>query len=248
MLQGKMKEQQTQADPARRLRRASLTVECAAVLPLFFLICLALITFMDAVRLQTETNMELSNKARRLAVYTGLAGETADGVWIDLGSTERFTCALGLLPVPAIKVAVRARVYPWVGGSLQEEYGSSGDGESSRMVYVTNNESVYHTHADCTHLDLTIRTSTTSAVGSLRNEYGEKYKPCDGFPKDYTGTVYISSKGNRYYPASDWGGITRHVKLVEEDSVSGLKECSRCSARSSSESDESTSGAVGDAA
>ena len=55
--------------------------------------------------------------------------------------------------------------------------------DSDEMVYITDNESVYHTHADCTHLDLTIIETTTDAVGSLRNKYGQKYKKCDYFPK-----------------------------------------------------------------
>ncbi len=244
----KRKEQQTQADPNRSLRRASLTVECAAILTLFLLICLALITFMDAIRLQTEKNMELSNQARRLAAYAGLAGDAAEGIWIDLGSTERFSCARGLLPIPDLKVAVRARVYPWIGGNLAEEGGGAGERGSSQMVYVTDHESVYHTHADCTHLDLTIRTSTTSEVRSLRNDYGERYRPCDGFPAGYTGTVYLSAKGNCYYPSSDWGGITRSVRMVEMDSVYSIPECSRCSARNADETGSGGTVHTGDAA
>ena len=43
----------------RKVLRASLTVECAAVLPLFVIAMLTLIVFMDAVRLETAKNLQL---------------------------------------------------------------------------------------------------------------------------------------------------------------------------------------------
>ena len=65
-------------------------------------------------------------------------------------------------------------------------------------------------HEDCTHLDLTIIATTTDEVGSLRNEYGARYRKCDYFPSGYTGPVYVTAKGDRYYPSLNYGGVTRH--------------------------------------
>ncbi len=224
------------------LRRASLTVEAAIALPFFFMAVVMLITFMDAVGIQTSKNLELSNKARKIAMMSSAAGSAArgtaaDGIYIDLAENYSFKYPFTVLPVPDLKIALRARVYPWVGYKTGSDDADDSN-DSDEMVYITDNESVYHTHADCTHLDLTIIETTTDAVGSLRNKYGQKYKKCDYFPKDYTGTVYVTEKGDCYYPSLNYGGVTRHVHLAKKSEVSDLKKCDRCAARDGTDGED----------
>lgn len=195
-----------------------------------------MIVVMDAIGIQVRGNLELSNKARRLAMDAAAAsgfisGSAADGTWIDLAETKTYAFPFSMIPVPGIRLTQRARVYPWIGyqpGSDDASGSGSGDDE---MVYVTDNESVYHTHEDCTHLDLTIIATTTDEVGSLRNEYGARYRKCDYFPSGYTGPVYVTAKGDRYYPSLNYGGVTRHVHLVKKSETGAVKECERCAAR-----------------
>ena len=189
-------------------KNGSLTLESALVLPLFFFTVVTLASFMDAVGLQTRTNLSL------------------------LSYTEPFTCGYGLLPVPKLKIAVRARVYPWIGGTIPLSAGAAEG--SGGMVLVTDNQEVYHTHADCTHLDLTIIETTTEQVSSLRSRDGSRYKPCRGFPKGYTGKVYVTAEGTYYYPSLDYAALTRHVHLVDAADHPELKECERCRAREAS--------------
>lgn len=206
--------------------KASLTVESALVVPLFFMAMVSLIMIMDMVGIQVQKNLELSNKARTAAMYGSLAGDNISGTWIDLRMNYPYKLPFSIIPLPSINIALRARVYPWIGKDPEDNWGFSGN--ESKVVYVTDYESVYHTDPNCTHLDLTVTATTTSRVSSLRNIYGNKYKKCDNFPEGYSGTVYITSKGDRYYPSLDYPGLTRHVHIITEDETTGKKLCERC--------------------
>jgi hypothetical protein len=236
----------------RKMKQASLTIEAAFVLPLFFLAMVTLIVFMDAVGMQVRGNLELSNRARRLAMDAAAASSAAgkngiSGVWIDLTETRTYTFPFSMIPVPGIALTERARVYPWIGYEQGSDDASDSDREDE-MVYVTDYGSVYHTHADCTHLDLTIIATTTDEVGSLRNDYGEKYRKCDYFPDGYTGTVYVTAKGDRYYPSLKYAGITRHVRLIRKSEAGSVHECERCAARDAAGSAGAEGGTENDAA
>lgn len=219
--------------------RASLTVEAAFALPLFFMALVMLISFMNAVSFQVTENLKLSNEARTAAMYAAAAGRAAggtaaDGLYIDFFQIRDFAYPFSVIPVPKLKIALRARVYPWI-GSDGKDTAAEPDSSPEQMVYLTDNESVYHTHSDCTHLDLTVIATTTEQIGKLRNAYGEKYKKCDSFPDNYRGTVYLTLKGDCYYPSLGYAGVTRHVRLGKLSDYRGLKECERCAARDQQE-------------
>lgn len=216
------------------ISRASLTLESALVFPLFFFAMVMLISLMNAVGLQVSENLRLSEKARKLAMSAYAISvqedeKTGDGLWIDLPSAVSYSFPVSLLPSSSLKLALRARVYPWIGGDMISGAGDSDD--DSRMVYLTDNGEVYHTCSDCTHLDLSVREVSLEEVKNLRNAYGKKYRPCRGF----TGTgdrVYVTEKGDYYYPSQSYAGLTRHLRLVRLSEVSALPLCSRCAGRS----------------
>lgn len=226
---GKLKNPSQESRSMRAGSRASVTVEAAAVLPLFFMAVLTLAMFMEALRLQGQSSIELSNKARKASVAAAVGGSAADGVYIDFFRPKTYSYPFGLFGIPDLKIAVRARVYPWVGC----EAGALGGGDaraSEETVIVTENQSVYHTDPDCTHIDISVIRTSASQVRNLRNAYGRKYRPCSGFPAGYTGDVYVTEKGDYYYPSTAYGSLTRHVRIVRKSEVSGLRECSRCAA------------------
>lgn len=220
-----------------RSGRASLTVEAAAILPLYFMAVVTLVMFMDAVRLQGMSSVKLSNQARKASVAAAVSGGSADGMYIDFFRKKSYRYPFGALGVPDLKYAVRARVYPWVGCSPGTLGGGSGEGAggSEETVIVTENQSVYHTNADCTHIDLAVIQTTKSEAGKMRNAYGRKYKPCSGFPSGYTGEVYVTAKGEYYYPSTNYGSLTRHVRIIRESEAAGLPECERCQAKDARE-------------
>ena len=229
----KKKEQDQVCRRLKQLRRASLTVECAGILPFFFMACLVLIILLDGIRIQSEKNLALSNKARKLAIAANLAGDSADGAWIDLYSSYKLDFPFPVLALPKLKIALRARVYPWIGSKdgVGGHSGADGKEEDNETIYLTDNEEVYHTHSDCTHLDLCIIKTDTSSVKHMRNAYGRRYKKCKGFPKNYTGPVYVTAKGDYYYPSTEYGSLTRHVRAVKRKDAGELKQCSRCASK-----------------
>ncbi|MDO4620826.1 MAG: hypothetical protein Q4B09_09430 [Lachnospiraceae bacterium] len=222
-------------------------------LPLFFMVLLTLILTMDAVKLQSAQNLELSNQARKLSMAAAAAGtwlddgkttqntagndgETKDGTWIDLAKTAEYPWPFSLPGLPKLKLAVRARVYPWSGtkNGVGAET-SDGSGTENETVLVTEYASVWHSHEDCSHLDLSVFESTTEHVGELRNIYGKRYRRCAGFPKDYSGPVYLTEKGDYYYPNKEYAGLTRTVRIVTKKEIGDRKQCERCAARDKKE-------------
>lgn len=211
--------------------RASLTLESAFVLPLFLLACVLLTSFMDAVAVQSKEQLSLSNKARELAVSAGVTGLAPDGVWIDLIHDRTYRYPVRFPGIPDLVFAARARVYPWVGSdSGIGDMSAGGSSDEDGYVYLTDYGSVYHTHEDCTHLDLSIYRTTMSGVKTLRNAYGRRYRKCRGFPKNYSGPVYVTEKGDYYYPSTEYGALTRHVHIVSREEAGNLPLCERCAA------------------
>ena len=204
----------------------SLTVECALALPLFLMAVLTLLSFMYAVRLGTARTLSLSNRARKAAA-AAFMGQDED-LYIDFPEVVTYRYPFSALPVPDLKIAVRARVKTFSGYAAGSD---PADAEMRGTYYLSENADVYHTHADCTHLDLTIYRTTLSEVGGLRNRSGERYKPCSGFPKGWTGPVYVSAAGTFYYPSTNFGSLTRHVHTASAEECRGLPCCERCAAR-----------------
>ena len=210
---------------------ASVTVECALALPPWFFAVITLISVMQAVRIQNVKNLELSNRARQIAMYSGVIETEKEGIWVDFPQTYTFQYPGALGGIAPLRIALRARVYPWIGyGGEVAGSDETGASHGSETVYLTDNEEVYHTHADCTHLDLTIMRTSMGNVKNLRNEYGSRYRPCDGFPKNYDGPVYVTVKGEYYYPSTDYNSLTRHVRMVSKTECPELHICERCAA------------------
>ena len=100
--------------------------------------------------------------------------------------------------------------------------GYSSDESASNediYVYVTPNESVYHSSRSCTHLSLKV--FSRSSTGG--------YPPCGFCGKDDLGRcVYIAESGRVYHNNPHCTGLKRTVSRVKLDSISGLSPCSRC--------------------
>ncbi len=226
-------------DRGHQAVRASFTIECALILPLFFSFCVTLIQFMNALSLKTTESFRLMEKARQLSIAGECIDEvrdTADEVkWVDLRTTKTFR--FPLVPgIPALHIALRARTAVWTGGGISPLASSSEE----EMVYVSDTESVYHTSSDCSHLDLSVFQCGLSEVGQLRNIYGRRYRPCRGFPRNHTGPVYTTAKGDYYYPSPNYGSLTRHMRLVSRSECESLRQCSRCRSKTGPEREGET--------
>lgn len=214
------------------LKKASIAVETALVLPIFFLGMVTMISFMDIYKLQTEHLTKLCEKTKEAGMYAYvLDGSGPDN--ITLPDFYTYEPIGGLVPLPDVRMFNTVKVHAWTGKEYANEEGQVGSEEKEKepMVYVTENGSVYHKDIGCSYLDLSISHVSKNAAEGLRNHYGEKYSPCEtcGKGQDQGGMVYITETGNRYHTLESCSGLKRTVRMEKQSHVSGkMHACSRC--------------------
>ena len=100
--------------------------------------------------------------------------------------------------------------------------GYSKEEKSDCYVYVTPEQSVYHTTRSCTHLSLSVQKKNSAQKGN--------YAPCGfcGDPLNDKGSIYVSRTGNVYHYRAGCSGLKRTVRRVKIEEVAGLGPCSRC--------------------
>lgn len=140
---------------------------------------------------------------------------------IDLVVSYRLRLPFQFVRVPDLVMAQRCRVHGWVG------YQPEAD-ESERLVYVTENGTVYHLFLSCSHLKLSIQMVSLSEMPQLRNRYGANYYPCETCGKTCGGIVYITDTGTRYHSTISCSGLKRSIKTVPLEQVKDLPLCKTC--------------------
>ena len=209
------------------LRKASLAVETALVLPLFFLGLITLISFMDIYRLQTEHLQALCEKTKEAGMYTYVLNGRGPEK-ITLPDVYAYTPVGGIIALPKVWMHNTVTVHAWTGS--EQKFSAGKEEQNEKMVYVTESGSVYHREAGCRYLNLSLNQVPGSRVASMRNSYGEKYSPCEicSRGQDPAGSVFVTESGNRYHNLESCSGLKRTVKLVKQSDVHGMKPCSSC--------------------
>ena len=168
------------------------------------------------------------NTERIKNVNMALSSFLQEDEQIDLVMTYQIKTPFSIIKLPGNFFLQRACVRAWTGSGAQEGSGSeAGSGNGQGEVYVSETGSVYHEDPECTYLNPSIREIDEEAVSGLRNRSGEKYRPCESCGGG-SGTVYITSEGNRYHRSIGCGGLKRTIHTEEKDSC-GLRPCSKCS-------------------
>lgn len=150
---------------------------------------------------------------------------------IDLAVTYSAKNTYTLLPIPAVKTALRARVRAWTGredgsGEDDEDAGEEEE-QQGELVWVTETGSVYHRDENCTHLKLSIKRVKASEVSGLRNQSGGKYYACERCHGS-SSNVYITDYGDRYHTSAGCSGLKRTLKQVPLSEVQDWRACSKC--------------------
>lgn len=210
------------------LKRASLAVETALVLPMFFLGMVTMISFMDIYKLQTEHLVKLCENAKRAGMYAYVL-EGSGQREITLPDIYSYEPVGGLIPLSGVLMHNSVKVHAWTG----EEYGAFQDGEKEKteeMVYVAESGTVYHKNPGCSYLSLSVSQASGSRISSMRNSYGEKYAACETCSRNQkpAGSVYVTATGNRYHNLETCSGLKRTVRLVKHSCTGGMAACSRC--------------------
>lgn len=213
----------------KTVKKASLAAETALVLPLFFLGIITLISFMDIYRIQTEHLTVLCEKTKEAGMYAYvLDGKGPEE--ITLPDVYSYTPAGGLVPLPEIWMHNTVKVHAWTGAEYQDTGNNAVSEKPEEMVYVTETGSVYHKSSGCHYLNLSINQIAGSRISSARNNYGEKYHPCETCSRNQppAGSVYVTGNGNRYHNLESCSGLKRTVKLVKQSQVKDMHACSKC--------------------
>ena len=125
-------------------------------------------------------------------------------------------------------------------GHLWNGYQIPEDPDREEYVYVTENESVYHTNSECTHLRLSVETVTGREVEGRRNAEGERYRACEkcvGTTEEllWTEGYFIAKEGTCYHSRRDCPGLKRTVRRISYAEAGAYAECARCRQQRESE-------------
>ena len=206
------------------VKKASLTLETALVLPLFFFGVITLISFMDIYKVQTEHLTALCQKTKEAGMYAyGSGTET-----ITLPDVDSCQPVGGLIPLPRVWFHNKVKVHAWTGVVYE---GGKDTAECQPMVYVTESGMVYHRKPGCSYLNLSVQQVSGTSVKNRKNTYGEKYQACELCSRGQqpAGSVYITKKSNRFHNRESCSALKRSVRLVKEAEVSGkMSACGRC--------------------
>ncbi len=208
-------------------RKASLAVETAMVLPMFFLSIVAMISFMDIYKLQTEHLIKLCERTKEAGMYAYVLEGNGPGE-ITLWDTYSYKPIGGIVPLPTLRMHNSVKVHAWTG--IEYEAFEDSQEPAEEMVYVSESGEVYHRNLGCSYLNVSVSQVGGSSIASARNAYGEKYAPCEICSRNQkpAGSVYITKKGNRYHNAANCSGLTRTVRMVKISQTGGIPACSRC--------------------
>lgn len=147
---------------------------------------------------------------------------------VDLVVTYQVEPTLSLMGFSKFSMAERCRMRAWTGYDNEKNQLLENDTDDE-MVYITEHGAVYHRNSHCTHIDLSVEASVIGVVESLRNDYGEKYSPCEKcWRAGEFGGVYITSQGNRYHKSINCSGLKRTIIAIKLSETGGRPPCSKC--------------------
>lgn len=201
------------------LKKGSLTVEAAFLMPFFLMTLLAFFSFFSHYASAAELKGKAAAEAKKIAIAKGCMGETeseevsiyksaeAEWLWLNPFRTEK-------------RIAQKAICRAWVGFTEL--------GTTETYVYITPEGSVYHLYRDCTHLKLSVRAVSMAAAKKETNIYGQKYRRCELCDEDFGILVYITSEGDCYHSKRGCSGLKRSIRQVPLSQVAGRRVCIRC--------------------
>ncbi len=204
------------------LRRGTLTVELALILPLFLMGTGTLVCFMDVLKIQTERLSALCERAMEEGTSAYLSGEKTPIV--DLQETYEYRFPVSVVLLPALRITNQSRVHSWTGME------KGAEDSTEEMVYMTESGSVYHTNPQCSYVDLSISQADGTQVETQRNQSGARYAPCESCVQEMepAAIVYITAYGTRYHNQVSCSRLKRTVRMVPLSETGGCPQCSRC--------------------
>ena len=116
------------------LRKASLAVETALVLPIFFLGMVTLISFMDIYKIQTEHLQALCEKTKEAGMYAYVLNEKGPEK-ITLPDVYSYTPPGGIIGLPKIWMYNTVTVHAWTGADIKNFSQEKEETEKIALCY-----------------------------------------------------------------------------------------------------------------
>lgn len=247
-----------------RHRNASLTVEAALVLPVFFFLffllwqCFLLLMFQIKVCEQvTETAIQGSP----LGYITRESKKEDVSVWLEplfwssVPENKQVrnlwvSCVENKSKVIRVKVTYEfvceAVFFGAIGLPVEQNFcfypyrGEGADSVSGEaredVVYVTEHGTVYHESEACVYLNVTLYAVNRTEVVNQRNVNGEKYAECERCKEEAEAAqVYISKGGNRYHRSLHCPAVKRNVKEIKREEIGTMPACHKCKIKEETE-------------
>lgn len=215
--------------------RGGMALEGCLVLPLFLFFMGTLLYGLEIIRFQSDTWEELQKTGNQMCfeAYEEFYGKkvkdskTLDEAGnVELSVTYQLKPFIGWLPIGNFSITDKFFGHGWIGyvggGSNDQEK------ESEIYVYITRTGTKYHYSEDCTYLKVQIQAVRREETDTLRNDSGEKYKPCELCSNEKKKLVYFTQWGNRYHSASDCSSLKRTVWMVPLSLTGSKTPCSKC--------------------
>ena len=201
------------------LRKASLTIEAALILPFFLMVLLAFFSFFLQYVSAAELKIRAAAEAKKLGITMGSFEELENGEVVIYKSDKLrqiWNLPFGTEDWLTEKAVCRA----WIGFTELED--------QEMYVYITPEGSVYHLYRDCTHLDLSVQRVPFLQAVISKNQYGETYRECERCREDFGALVYITEEGNCYHSERSCSGLKRTIRQVPISTVGERAGCLRC--------------------
>ena len=204
---------------------ASMTVEAALALP-FFLFFMANILSLFLMYERYSVNLaKIHQEGKNLAMIAHSTGDTG-GELIYLIKDQSIKPLTGEIGFKKAGTAAIVYVRKWTGYNVLSNVDSKEDEE---YVYITESGTVYHRSRSCSHLKITIKVVSASEVSLCRNDYGQRYYPCEKCCRGQsTGLLFVTDKGDKYHNSANCSGLKRTIKTVKLSEVGGRGPCSLC--------------------
>lgn len=204
--------------------KGAMSIEAALAVPLF-LFFMANLLYLLIVFGEYSTNLaSMDQSAKQIACLSYDSDASGDNI-VSRWKIQRiapFSSVVGYKPA-SIYVCMKYR--KWNGYDVLN---ASEGIDEEEYVYITESGTRYHKSASCYHLVVDIHSVPQSRVSVQRNEYGEKYRPCEYCKGSSSGLLYITPDGNRYHISPTCSGLKRTIKAVKLSEVGGRSACSDC--------------------
>ncbi len=205
--------------------KASMTVEAALALPIFLFFMANILSLFLMYEQYSKNLAKIHQEGKNLAMIAHSAGDTG-GDLIYLIRNQGIHPLIDEIGFKKAGTAAIVYVRKWTGYNVLSTTDTKEDEE---YVYITESGTVYHRSRSCSHLKISIRVVNASEVSLSRNDYGQRYYPCEKCCRGQsTGLVFITDKGDKYHNSANCSGLKRTILTVRLSEVGGRGPCSLC--------------------